>query len=307
MTVKENVKLAKYTTYNIGGPARYFVNVKNYKDLREALEFVKKQNIQYMVLGGGSNVVISDKGYNGLVIHMANKEIDFQGQYVYVSAGVEWDALVDAAILHGFAGIEWGAGIPGQVGGAIRGNAGAFYGEIKDAVEHVEAVIPGKTHQIFSNEDCNFSYRSSYFKEKGGIILSAKLKLVPGDKKELLEKTKEFRTWRNTKHPIEYGSCGSVFKRVDINAIKLNLWERYPDMKDASRNGQVATAYFIDQCDLKNFRIGGAEVSDKHPNFIVNRTGKATFEDVFMLTGIVRSRVCRKFGVILEEEPDFLI
>ena len=306
MTIEENVELKKYTTYGIGGPAKYFVDVHNHEDLREALSFAKEHNIPHIVLGGGSNVVISDKGYDGLVIHMTNTSINFEGNTVYVDAGVSWDELVTAAIEKGLGGIEWGAGIPGDVGGAIRGNAGAFGGELKDVVESVEAVVPYRTHQIFSNKECDFAYRTSVFKEKGGVIISAKLRLVPANKQELEAKAKELRDWRKEKHPIEYGNCGSVFKRVDVNDIKLGLWEKHPDMRHAVRDGQIAIAYFIDQCGLKNVRIGGAEVSDKHPNFIVNKTGNATAEDIVILSSIMRSRVHQKFGVILEEEPQFI-
>ena len=306
MTVEENVKLAKFTTYGIGGNARYFARIKNAQDMKEAFEFAKSNDIPYVVLGGGSNVVISDKGYNGLVVHVANNTINIQGNTVYVDAGATWDDVVTAAIEKGLGGIEWGAGIPGHVGGAIRGNAGAFGGELKDVIESVEAVVPNNTHQIFSNEECNFAYRTSIFKEKGGVILSAKLRLVPANKQELEAKAKELRDWRIEKHPLEYGNCGSIFKRVNLNDIKLGLWKKYPDMHHAVRDGQIAIAYFIDECGLKNMRIGGAEVSDRHPNFIVNKTGKATAEDIVILSSIVRSRVHQKFGVILEEEPHFI-
>ena len=317
MVVKENVKLAKYTTYRIGGPARYFTDVASKEEAREAMEWAKKKKVSHFVLGGGSNVLISDKGYPGLVIFMRNRKIKFEPDhprpketqiFAHVDAGVDLQEFVDKVLARGLEGLEWAAGIPGQVGGAICGNAGAFGGELKDAVESVDAVTLEGKLETFTNKECKFSYRTSIFKEEPGmVIVSCTLRLKPGDKLELLRKAEELRQWRRTRHPLEYPNCGSIFKRVALEDIKVGLWERYPDMKNAVRHGQVATAYFIDKCGLKNMRIGGAEVSDKHPNFFVNRTGRASAEDVIMLAGAVRQRVLDKFGIFMEEEPHFLV
>lgn len=139
------------------------------------------------------------------------------------------------------------------------------------------------------------------------VILSAAFRLRPGNKEELERRAEELRAWRRAKHPLEYPNCGSVFKRVAVQDISGDLWERYPDMQDAIRDGQVATAYFIDKCDLKSVRIGGAEVSEKHPNFIINKTHRARAEHVVMLASHVRTRVHEKFGILLEEEPEFIL
>lgn len=312
MTIKDHVKLARYTTYRIGGPARYFVSVKNEKEALLALDFARERNIPHFILGGGSNLVISDRGFPGLVIRMANKTLRWRKEkdgHVLMEAGAgnSWDKLVDGAIVRGLAGIEWGAGIPGQFGGAVRGNAGAFGGETSNALVSVKALMPSGAIKILTNGECAFGYRTSIFKEKGGVVISATLRLTPGKKEDLLAVAEEKRAWRRAKHPLEYGNCGSVFKRVDLHDIKLGLWASHPTMKKAVRDGQVATAYFIDECGLKRVRIGGAEVSGQHPNFIINRTGRAKAEDILMLTSLVRSRVHHKFGVILEEEPQFLV
>ena len=311
MVIKDQVKLARYTTYRIGGPARYFVSVKNEKDAIAALSFAREHKVPHFILGGGSNLVISDKGFQGLVIRMANKTLRWRKEndgnvLMEAGSGNSWDELVDAALSRGLQGIEWGAGIPGQLGGAVRGNAGAFGGETSDAIVSVKALMPDGEIKILKNSECAFGYRTSVFKEKGGVIISAVLRFAPGIKEDLLAVAKEKRDWRKAKHPLEYGNCGSVFKRVDLHDVKLGLWAIHPDMKRAVRDGQVATAYFIDECGLKRTRIGGAEVSAQHPNFIVNRTGKAKAEDIVMLTSLIRSRVHQKFGVILEEEPQFI-
>ncbi|MBI2462779.1 MAG: UDP-N-acetylmuramate dehydrogenase [Candidatus Spechtbacteria bacterium] len=311
MTIKENIELAGLTSLRVGGPARYFTSVKNERDARLALSWAKKQGVPYFVLGGGTNVVMSDNGYHGLVITTNNSGIEFTeddcGTIMKVMAGTPLQDVVDASLEQGLAGLEWAAGVPGQVGGAVRGNAGAFGGETRNVIESVDAVMPNGKVQSFSNADCHFAYRSSIFKEESGsIILSVVFRFMPGNKAALTQKAEELRAWRRERHPLDYPNCGSVFKRIGVENIRIGLWNRYPDMKQAVRDNQVATAYFIDKCDLKNFNIGGAEVSGKHPNFIINRTGNARAEHIVMVASHMRTRVREKFGIILEEEPEFV-
>lgn len=320
--------MSRYMNYHIGGPARYFAAAKTLEDVQYALQFAQEKDIPYFVLGGGTNLLMSDGGFNGLVIAMRNSYISSKPNLrkkgalvrdnlyrvergepilVRVDAGVEFQDLVDFALARGLQGVEWAAGIPGHVGGAIRGNAGAFGGEIADAVEEVYVITPKHTLETFSKQNCDFAYRSSIFKTiPGMIVVGALLRLSPGDKLGLLKKAEDLRAWRRAKHPLEYPNCGSVFKRIDLNDIKLGLWKKYPDMKNAVRDGQVATAYFIDKCGLKNARIGDAQVSDKHPNFIVN-LGSAKAEHILMLASHVKHEVRRKFGIMLEEEPEFIL
>ena len=339
MDIKERVSLAGYMNYRIGGPARYFAAVKTLEDAQEALQFAKDRSIPYFILGGGTNLLMGDNGFEGLVIAMRNSYISSRPNLrkketglrsvpgnifsekagslsqtdegkpvmVRVDAGAHLGDLVDFALARGLKGTEWAAGIPGQVGGAIRGNAGAFGGEIADAIEEVYALTPEGILKKFPKQHCAFSYRTSIFKlQPGMVVVGALMRLNPADKLSLLKRAEELRAWRRAKHPLEYGNCGSVFKRIDLADVKLGLWKRYPDMRKAVRDGQVATAYFIDECGLKNYRIGDAEVSDKHPNFIIN-VGKAKAEHVLMVASHVKHEVRRKFGILLEEEPEFII
>ncbi|MEX0869980.1 MAG: UDP-N-acetylmuramate dehydrogenase [Candidatus Spechtbacterales bacterium] len=307
MTVQENIKLAPYTTYKIGGPARYFAKCETDNDVAEALAWAKKNNVPYFILGGGSNVLISDNGYKGLVICIKNVDYELNGDVLDADAGAQMSVVVEETASAGMAGLEWAGGLPGKLGGAIRGNAGAFGGEIKDSIVSVRAMTPDGDIKIFKSGDCAFSYRSSVFKENPEyIILSAQFKLKKGKKDELMKKVSELVEWRRTKHPMEYGNCGSVFKRKSTREVPDNILEKYTDINNAIRDGQVATAFFIDECGLKNKRIGGAEVSDKHPNFLINSTGNACAEDVIMLAGTVKSRVLHQFGVNIEEEIEFV-
>lgn len=332
MIIKERIPLSRYTNYHIGGPARYFAAAKTLEDVQEAIRFAKEKDSPYFILGGGTNLLISDKGFDGLVIAMRNAYISSKPNLrrkmamktesvfakseelqanepvmIRVDAGVEFGDLVDFALARGLQGVEWAAGIPGHVGGAIRGNAGAFGGELGNNIEEVYAITPEGTLETFSKKNCDFAYRSSLFKARPGmVVVGALLRLTAGDKLMLLKKAEDLRAWRRAKHPLEYPNCGSVFKRIALDDIKLGLWKKYPDMRDAIRDGQVATAYFIDKCGLKNARIGDAEVSDKHPNFIVN-LGNAKAEHVLMLVNHVKHEVRKKFGITLEEEPELML
>lgn len=307
MTVQENIPLAPYTTYRIGGQARYFVVCKSEEDILNAVRWAKEKDLPYFVLGGGSNLLISDKGYSGLIIHLEVSHHTIDGLRISAQAGVPMQALVEETTSNGLKGLEWAGGLPGQLGGAIRGNAGAFGGEINDVIKSVRVLTPSGKVKNFSRRKCGFKYRSSIFKrDPGYIILSAELKFQNGEAKELLKLAAEKVEWRRTKHPMDKGNCGSYFTGTPLHELPQGLLEKHPDIKNAIRDGNVATAYFIDQCGFKNKRIGGAEVSDRHPNFLVNQTGSACSEHVLMLASMVKSRVLHDFGVILEEEPEYL-
>jgi UDP-N-acetylmuramate dehydrogenase len=307
MRVEENIPLAPYTTYKIGGPARYFVLAKSEDDVREALEWARERRVDYFILGGGTNLLVSDRGYPGLIVHIQNTEYHIQDTKLAAGAGASIEQLMDASIAAGLAGLEWAGGLPGSLGGAIRGNAGAFGGEMKDSVVSVRALTPQGSVKEFTTQECRFGYRTSIFKkEPGHVVLSAQLQLEEGDKNELRITADKWIEWRTTKHPLEYGNCGSVFKRLAVSAVPEWIFEKYPEIKNAVRDEQVATAFFIDQCGLKKRRVGDVEVSEKHPNFLVNVTGKARAEDVIILSNIVKSCVLHQFDIYLEEEVQHL-
>lgn len=250
---QKNVLLAPYTTFKIGGPAKYFFIAKTSKDLLQAIEFARAEGLPFFILGGGSNLLISDKGFDGLVIKTQNTKCEIKNNRLIAEAGARLGDVVGLSIESGLTGLEWAVGIPGTVGGAVKVNAHAFGSDFRQLTK--------KT------------------KEENGIILSVELKLAKGDKRKSEALIKEYATKRKTTQPLEYASAGCVFKN--------------PVGKFA---GQI-----IDQCGLKGRKIGGAEVSPKHANFIVN-LGNATAKDVAELIGLIKETVKKKFGLELEEE-----
>jgi UDP-N-acetylmuramate dehydrogenase len=278
---QKNVSLAEYTAFKIGGKARYFFEAKNIKELILAIKAAKKMKMPFFILGGGSNLLVSDKGFNGLVLKIKNKGIKVCGTKIIAEAGVFMGQLLNATVKSGLSGLEWSSGIPGTIGGAICGNAGAFGKSMKDSVCSIE-VLDTKNLKIkvFRNKDCKFDYRKSFFKNKNDlIIILAVLALKKGNKSEINEKIKEYSDHRIKTQPLDYPSAGSVFKNP---------------------KGFFA-ANLIEECGLKGERIGKAEVSKKHANFIVN-LGGAKARDVEKLIKLIKEKVKDKFKIALEEE-----
>lgn len=309
MNIRKNVILAPYTTYKIGGPARYFCIAKNEEEITAAVSWARGQGMPYFILGGGSNILISDKGFYGLVVKIQNTTYKIQHKKIEAEAGIDLPELVKVAISNGLKGLEWASGIPGTFGGAVRGNAGAFGGEIKDILTSVKFLDEKGCVRTFSNSECVFSYRGSIFKQNPNfIILSATLKFEKGDKKALRKFSKDTIEYRAARHPLEYGSCGSVFKAIDVKDIREKTFENYPRFKASIKNDPfpvVPTACFIDEANLKGHRIGGAMISTKHPNFFVNYKD-ARAEDVTMLVDFAKRRLYDKFAIMPEEEVQYV-
>ncbi len=317
--VKQNIKLAPYTTYKIGGPAKYFCAAKSEDEIAEAVSWARKEGVPYFILGGGSNILVSGRGFDGLVVKIQNTTYNIspyggspagrQHTKIEAEAGIDLPKLVKATIDSGLAGLEWASGIPGTFGGAVRGNAGAFGGEIKDIITSVRFLDENGGIKTIDNKDCNFSYRDSIFKQNPDyIILSATIKLEAGDGKALQKFSKETIEYRASRHPLEYGSCGSVFKAIDVNSMHSEDFEKYPRFRDLIKNDPfpvIPTACFIDEASLKGYTIGGATVSTKHPNFLVNYNN-ASSQDVSALINFVKLRLTDKFGIIAEEELQYV-
>jgi len=286
---QKNVLLKNCTTYKIGGPAKYFFIAKTKEELISALQEAKKKKLAVLILGGGSNVLVSEKGYRGLAIKMQNAKIKIQNQnakfkIVCTDAGTELTKLAYFTAEAGLSGLEWAAGIPGTVGGAIFGNAQAFGTKISDVVERIE-VVNLKTLQskIFTKKQCQFSLKNSIFKKnKNWVIVSAVLKLKKGEAREIKNKIKELLDYRKAHHPIDFSSAGSVF----VN----------PEGKTVTPAG-----YLIEKCGLKGKRIGNAQISEKHANFIIN-LGGAKASDVLKLINLAKRQVKKIFGINLETE-----
>ncbi len=319
LDIQENIKLVSHTTYKIGGPARYFVEAKSEDEIAEAVSWARKEAVPFFILGGGSNILVSDKGFDGLVVKLKAKSYKLKANKIEAEAGIDLPELVGISIENGLKGLEWASGIPGSFGGAIRGNAGAFGGEIKDILSSARFLDNKGNIKEFNNNKCQFAYRDSIFSARGGsafggkqnpnyIILSATLEFEKGDTNALRKFSKDTIEYRAARHPLEYGSCGSVFKAVDVNFIKSEIFDRYPRFRNSIKNDPfpvVPMACFIDEAELKGHRIGGAMISAKHPNFFVNYKD-AMAEDVAMLIDFAKQRIRDKFAIIPEEEVQYV-
>ena len=279
--LKENVLLSEYSTFRIGGIARYLIEVDNAEDLKKVIQKALELNLQFIVIGGGSNILFSSKGYNGLVIvFKSNNTFSINDNLIEVDASVSLNYLINK--LNNYTGLEWAVGIPGTVAGAINGNAGAFGGEMSELIKQVK-VLEIKDNQIiekdFSKEDCKFSYRNSIFKNNPNLIIaSAILELKKDSEENVKQKIKNNLSKRMSKQPKGF-SIGSIFKNgEDFSAGEL-----------------------IEKAGLKGLQIGDAKISDEHANFIIN-LGKATSDDVLELIKIVKKEVKEKFSIDLEEE-----
>ncbi len=290
--VKTNTSLKNYNTFRIGGRAKYFFVAKKKEDLIKAVKVAKKLGLPFFVLGRGSNLLISDKGFKGLVIKFG------QPLSLYVSKG-----------------LEWAVGIPGTIQGAVWSNAGAFKKSMKEVVKEVE-VFDTKTGKvkIFKNKDCRFSYRNSIFrKKKNLIILSVKIK----SKKSNTKKIKQYLEYRKKTQPLSFPSAGSIFKNLKNLATGELLGEedkssssafaaaRLIGEEDKPSSSAFAAARLIEECGLKGKKIGDVQVSKKHANFIIN-LGDGKARDVKKLINLIKRKVKSKFGANLEEEIQYL-
>ncbi|MBI3442539.1 MAG: UDP-N-acetylmuramate dehydrogenase [Candidatus Sungbacteria bacterium] len=310
MEVKENVPLAPYTIYKIGGPARFFVKASSADDVREALAFAAEKKLPFVIIGAGSNMLVSDRGFDGVAIRMAGGEVRLEGERLVCDAGVMMARAVLAAGKAGLAGFEWGIGVPGTIGGSVRGNAGCFGHEMKDAVERVEIFDVAKNeNRIMQNPECEFGYRDSIFKKHPEwIILSATLKLKRGNAALIQQEVQRITMERLAKQDIGTKCCGCIFKntpwgREDTDREKLAA--RFPELAAFAGQSHVPTSFLLDRAGLKGTRIGGAVVSPKHANFFINE-GMASADDVRALIDRAKEEVRNKFGILIEEEIQYI-
>lgn len=309
--LQREVSLKDFSNYKIGGQALYFLDVKTEEDLVEGLkewqeiaEILAEDARKIFVLGGGTNILFSDNGFTGLVIKNSLDSITLNGDEVLVGAGTLFSKLNDFCIENSLSGLEWAGGMPGTVGGAVRGNAGAFGGETKDNVLKVTSLNLLSLQIIErNNRDCEFSYRSSVFKTKAldEVIMSAVFSLKKGEKEEIIKQINEKIEFRKVKHPLENPNAGSVFKNVPFENIPQEFKNELLQYVKNDPIQVVPAAKIIFLAGLKGKRVGDAAVSDKHTNFIIN-LGNATAKDVLELIEIIKNEVKLKYGVTLEEE-----
>jgi UDP-N-acetylmuramate dehydrogenase len=277
----KNEPLKNHTTYKTGGNAKYFALPKTIEELIDLLKWKDKNSIDLFVMGKGSNILFSDNGFDGLVISLKEYDTDIhiKDNLIEAGSGVELDKLVKFSINHYFKGLENLSGIPGCIGGNIYMNAGAFGTEMKDVVKSIKILDTDYNIISMNNSEIGFKYRKTN-NINNKIILSAVFELEPIQNKEnLISKRKEILAKRKEKQPLDFPSCGSVFKRPENSYAGL----------------------LIEENGLKGFSIGGAMVSEKHANFIINK-GDATSKDIFDLIKEIKRRVFEKSGIELEEE-----
>ena len=275
--LRKNEPLAKHTTLGIGGPADWFCEIKTIPKLVEIIKFCRRQNIPFFIFGDGSNLLVSDKGIRGIVIKMENGKWKMENERIIAEAGTPLKKLVQEAIKNSLSGLEFAVGIPGTIGGAVVGNAGTARKWIGDAVEKVEVLDEeGKIKKI-SGTNCQFDYRSSRFQKSKEIVLRVILRLTKDSQEKIKQRMKEFMAKRTTQP--KQNCAGSIFKN--------------PKEKPAG--------WLIEKCGLKGKRIGDAQISPKHANFIVN-LGQANCQDVLKLISLAKKKVKQKFGIVLDEE-----
>ncbi|XOB41364.1 MAG: UDP-N-acetylmuramate dehydrogenase [Candidatus Nealsonbacteria bacterium] len=304
--IQSNVSLRDYSAFKIGGEAKYFLVIRTKDELIEAVELARENNLPIFILGGGSKLLISDKDFNGLVIKIQSSGFKVNDFKIFAESGLSTAKLTEIALENNLTGLEWLKGIPGTVGGAIRGNAGAFDGSMKNVISFVE-VFDKKEEKlkIFKNKNCRFAYRTSVFKENPDlIILSCTLQLKKGNKTQIENKMKEYLNYRTRTQPLNYPSAGSVFKNFDLNKIENKLFEKFPEFKKFRKTKIIPAGFLIEKAGLKGKIIGGAKVSEKHANFIVNFKN-ATAKDVKELIDLIKNKVKDKFKIELEEEVQY--
>lgn len=284
--VKIDEQMKKHTNFKIGGNADVFVIAKNIEEIKYVIKFSKENNIPLTILGNGSNVLVSDKGIRGIVLQVGTKEIKIEKQknaLIEVEAGVMLGALAQVLLKQSIAGFEFAAGIPGSIGGAIRMNAGAYGGEMKDIVKDVTVLNEKGEISVLTNEECEFSYRHSRFTNSKEIVIKATLELPFGNENEIKAKMNEYAQSRKEKQPLNLPSAGSTFKR----------------------GTDFITAKLIDECGLKGYTSGDAQVSTLHAGFVVN-LGNATAQDVLNVVSHVKQVVLEKTGKQIELEVELL-
>jgi UDP-N-acetylmuramate dehydrogenase len=300
--------LKNHTTFQIGGPARYYVELSQTENLMRVLKIAKENKLKYLFLGGGSNLLVSDQGFDGLIIKIRPAELEFEDSRVTANSGCILAGLIIKCLENGLTGLEFAAGVPGTVGGAIKGNAGTYGEAMEKAVESVRFIDENLQLKTFSKKECRFAYRHSIFKEHDEwLITSAVIKLKKGDVTASKKLIQERIGYRMQSQPYGHPSAGCAFKNIiysDEIADKLKSlgWEVSPKFKEYKK---IPTAYVIENLGLKGKTIGAAQISEKHANYIIN-LGGATADEVIQLISYIKQQVRDTLGIQLQEEIRYL-
>ncbi len=321
MKIQKDFVLTNVLWYKIGGTAKYFLECKNAEDVKDALGFVRSEKIERIfILGLGSNLIFTDDYFDGAVIKLGSldnfqNDIKITNGLVEVWAGTVLDDVIRFCFEKNLIGLEWAGGLPGTVGAGVRGNVGAFGGEIKDSIESVEVLDFLGTEPVLktlTNKDLQFAYRDSLVKQnKKMVVVTARFRMSKSIDKEIEEAKKIYernKQYRKDKHPLNYPNCGSVFKNIkkkeEVEKV-LSVWPDVEDLVKTKWYGKVSMGYIIHKLGFEEFRIGDAEVSEKHNNFIIN-LGQARSADVLEIAEKIKKKVNQTFGFYPEIEVEIV-
>lgn len=283
--IKENESLKIHTTYKIGGIAKYFITPKDLNELISLIKYLRENNIKYMILGNGSNTIFSSKTYDGAIINLSNlNKMEIKDNKIYVESGYQLIKLSIDAMNNNLSGLEFASGIPANVGGAVYMNAGAYKSDMSNLIEEVTFLDENLELKTLKNNELDFSYRHSLFQEKNYIIISTVLNLEKGNKEEIKELMDNRKQRRIDSQPLDYPSAGSVFRNP---------------------SSEVFAGKLIEDLGLKGYMIGGAKISEKHANFIINYDN-ATGEDIKKLIELIKEKVKEKYNIDLIVEQRFV-
>jgi UDP-N-acetylmuramate dehydrogenase len=319
MQVHNDFDLSQVLWFRIGGKARYFLQCSSREDILKALDFVEEHKPKRLFICGlGSNLIFTDEYFDGVVIQIvagARPQISFSGTVSTAFGGETLDALIQLSFNQKLRGLEWAGGLPGTIGAGIRGNVGAFGGEIKDRLVAAEVLeFDDKNIDVLEmkNEDFHFSYRQSVVKEKKNMIVTfAQFQLDTADREQLVKARSVYaanKDYRKTHHPLEYPNCGSVFKNIKKPEEVSKIVTVWPDIRSLVKekwHGKVSMGYVINRLGFPGYKIGGAEVSEKHANFINNRGG-ATAKDVLTIIKRIQEMTLETFSITPEVEVEIV-
>lgn len=300
-----------YTTLKVGGPARYFVIAKNTDEMVSAVQEAHSAGVSVVVIGGGSNVLVSDLGFSGLVVIAKNDHVQAQGAHIIAEAGAVLARVSRVAYGSGLSGLEFGVGIPGSVGGAVVGNASNFIGAAKDVVHEVLALDEkGKTRAL-SNAECRFWYRHSVFKEKPWIVLQVTFALAEKPKGEIKARMDEITVYKKKTQKTKYPTSGCMFKNPRLETAETRAHAESKGLGEGIRYSEdmecetVPLRVLLEKLNMKGFQIGGIAISESNANFLENRGG-ATAEDVIMMMSVIKQKVRDHFGIQLFDEVQMI-
>ncbi|MBI4449547.1 UDP-N-acetylmuramate dehydrogenase [Candidatus Uhrbacteria bacterium] len=314
LRIREHEPMARHTNFRIGGPARYYVEARTPEEVTRAVTTARDAGLPWFAFGGGSNTLVADAGFDGLVIQLANRGVSVDGTRVTAGAGAISAVVARAAGDAGLTGFEWAISLPGTIGGAVRGNAGCFGGETKDVVQDVRVlrVMSDEVRVMsFDRLSCDFRYRHSIFKDHPEwIVLEVTLALTSGNPSECQRRMDEHLARRKSKQPLERPSAGCLFANVECSMLHAEQIERLDRSTDGTwrsvaHDGQLPTGWLIERLGLKGHRIGNVMISEKHGNFVIN-LGGGTAADVLQLLEVVTSRIREAFGIELRTEVQLL-